>query len=136
MLKGQINDPINYTKTYWSLVKAFINVKNTSDILTLLFNNRLVSYFKEKTNFFKHCLVQQCQLFVNDNILSTNQIYETYERPRDFDIACGKILKLIDSSNPNRVHGHDDILKACSSYTSIINSNEDTFNYISKLSLA
>ena len=53
------------------IVKTFINVKNTSDIPPLMVNNRLVSYFKEKVNFFNHYLVQLCQIFANYSILPT-----------------------------------------------------------------
>ena len=94
-----------------AIVKTFINVKNTSDIPPLMVNNSFVSYFKENTNFFNHFLVQLFRIFANYSILPTKQMYLTYERLRDFDIACGKIQKLIHSFDPNKVLGHDGMLK-------------------------
>ena len=38
-----------------------------------------------------------------------NEIFYTQNRLRDFDIECGKISKLINGLNSQKVHGHDGI---------------------------
>ena len=53
--------------------------------------------------------VQQCQPIGNNSILPANQIFYTQNRPRDFDIDCGKFLNLIDGLNPHKAHDHGGI---------------------------
>ena len=36
-------------------------------------------------------------------------MFYSKNRLRGFDIDCGKILKLINGSNPHKAHGHDGI---------------------------
>ena len=59
----------------------------------------------------------QCQPIANNSILPTNQIFYTQNRLRGFGDGCGKILKLINSLNPHKAHGHDGVplrmLKLC-----------------------
>ena len=96
-------------KTYWSLMKSFVNGKKAPIISPLLFNNNLISNFKEKANIFYDFFAQQCQPIANNSILPTNQIFYTQNRLRDFDIDSGKISKLINGLNPHKAHGHDGI---------------------------
>ena len=95
-------------------MKTFVNVKKTPIIPPLLsyyypVNNNLIYNFGEKTNIFNDLFVQQCQPIANNSILPTNQIFYTQNRLWDFDIDCGKILKLINDLNPHKAHGHDGI---------------------------
>ena len=104
-------------KTYWSLMKSFVNGKKAPIISPLLFNNNLISNFKEKANIFYDFFAQQCQPIANNSILPTNQIFYTQNRLRDFNIDYGKISKLINGLNPHKAHGHDEIyirmVKSC-----------------------
>ena len=96
-------------KTYWSLMKSFVNGKKAPIISPLLFNNNLISNFKEKANIFYDFFAQLCQPIANNSILPTNQIFYTQNRLRDFDIDSGKISKLINGLNPHKAHGHNGI---------------------------
>ena len=104
-------------KTYWSLMKSFVNGKKAPIISPLLFNNNLISNFKEKANIFYDFFAQQCQPIANNSILPTNQIFYTQNRLRDFNIDYGKISKLINGLNPHKAQGHDEIyirmVKSC-----------------------
>ena len=64
---------------------------------------------KDKANIFNDFCVQQCRPITKNSILPTDQIFYTQNRLRDFDIDCGKILKLINGLNPHKAHGHDGI---------------------------
>ena len=90
-------------------MKTSINGKKTPILPPLLVNNNLISNFREKANIFNDFFVQQCQPTAKNSILSTNQIFYTQNRLRDFDIDCGKILKLINGLNPHKAHGHDGV---------------------------
>ena len=75
----------------------------------LLVSNNLISNFRKKANILNDFFVQQCQPIASNSILPTNQIFDTQNRLRDFDISCGKILKLLNGLNPHKAHGHDGI---------------------------
>ena len=75
----------------------------------LLANNNPISFFRENFNVFNDVFVQQCQPIASSSIHPTHQILYTQNRLRDFDIDCGKTLKLINELNPHKVHGHDEI---------------------------
>ena len=53
-----LNNPSTFYKTYWSIMKAFINSKKQAIIPQLLVNNKLISNFREKTNIFNDFFVQ------------------------------------------------------------------------------
>ena len=80
-------------------------------------SNNLISNFREKTNVFNDFFVQQRQPLANNSILQTNHILYTQNILNDFDIDCGKVLKLINGLHPHKAHGHDGIsirmLKLC-----------------------
>ena len=64
-------------------------------------------------------LFNKSQPIASSGILPTNKIFYTQNRPKDFDIDCGKLLKLIkiNGLNSPKAHGHDRIsirmLKLC-----------------------
>ena len=83
-------------------------------------SNNLISNFREKANVFNDFFVQQRQPLANNSILQTNQILytqNTHNTLSNFDIDCGKVLKLINGLHPHKAHGHDGIsirmLKLC-----------------------
>ena len=84
--------------------------KKTPIIHPLLVNNNLISNFRENaSNIFNDFFVHQYQSVANNSILSTKRIFYIQKRLKDFDIDCGKILKLINGLYPHKAHGHDGI---------------------------
>ena len=53
---GFKNDPKTNAKTYWSILKTFYNGKKVLIIPPLLINNKLISDFKLKANYFNDFL--------------------------------------------------------------------------------
>ena len=107
-LTKKLNNPNTSSKTYWSIMKTFVNGKKTI-IPPLLVNNNLIFNFREKANVFNDFFVQQCQAIANNSILPTYQIFYNQNRLRGFDNDCEKISKLINGLNPQKIHGHDGI---------------------------
>ena len=83
-LTKKLNNPNTSSKTYWSIMKTFVNGKKIPIIPPLLVNN-------------------------NHIILPTNQIFYIQNRLTDFDMDFGKILQLINRLNSHKAHGHDRI---------------------------
>ena len=73
--------------------------------------------FKDKANIFNDFFSKQCQHIPNNSTLPSIQSFETSNRLSTVDIDSKKILKLIQSLNSNKAHGHDSIsirmLKIC-----------------------
>ena len=90
-------------------MKTFINGLKTPIIPLLLIDNSLISKFREKAKIFNNFFVEQCQPIADNIILPISQIFYTQNKLKDFDIDCGKILKLIIGLNPQKAHGHNGI---------------------------
>ena len=106
------------SKTYWSLLKIFLNNKKILLIPPLFHENRFITDFKEKAELFNSFFSNQCSLLKNRSKLPTNLRYVTDKRlQRTINFTIDNIEKIIISLNPNKAHGHDNIsirmLKIC-----------------------
>ena len=63
----------------------------------------------EKTNIFNDFFNQQCQPMSNDDILPLIPTYYTNNRLNYISLNCNKILKVIQSLDPNKAHGQDGV---------------------------
>ena len=118
-IASKLNDPSIAPKTYWAILKSFVNGKNIPLIPPILVNDQLVTNFLEKANLFNDFFIQQCNTIENDSTLPSDLNFETAERISSFDISKDKITRIIKSLDPNKAHGHDGIsirmLKLCAS---------------------
>ena len=94
-LSSRLAYPLTSPKTYWSILKTFLNSKKIPCIPHLFHENKFITDFKEKAELFKHFFVNQCSLLSNNSVLPTNL-------PSSSDIA-----KIISRLDPNKAHGHD-----------------------------
>ena len=118
-IASKLNDPNSAPKTYWSILKLFVNGKKIPLIPPILVKDQLVTNFLEKANLFSEFFTQQCNTIENDSTLPNNLVFETTERISSFDISKDEITKIIRSLDPNKAHGYDGIsirmLKLCAS---------------------
>ena len=118
-IASKFNDPNSAPKTYWSILKSFVNGKKIPLIPPTLVKDQLVTNFLEKANLFNEFFTQQCNTIENDSTLPNDLVFETTERISSFDISKDEIPKIIRSLDPNKAHGHDGIsirmLKLCAS---------------------
>ena len=119
MLSDKLNDPHTDAKSYWSILKALCNGKKISLIPLILINNKLISNFKEKANYFNGFFASQCTQNSNDNTLPLVITPATNASLSSISFTNQDILKIIHSLNINKAHGYDDIsiklLKICDS---------------------
>ena len=100
------------TKTYWSLLKIFLNNKKIPlipPLLPLFHENRFITDFKEKAELFNSFFCNQCSLLKNCSKLPTNLRYVTHKRLRAINFTADNIEKIIVSLNSNKAHVHDSI---------------------------
>ena len=71
-LSSRLADPLTSPKTYWSILKTFLNNKKIPCIPPLFHENKFVTDFKEKAELFNHFFVNQCSLLSNNSVLPTD----------------------------------------------------------------
>ena len=106
-------------KTYWKILKTFVNGTKIPLIPPMLVGNRLVYDFLEKANLFNDYFSKQCTAIDNNSAIPANTSFVTEERLSTFEICPGDIVKIIRSLDPNKAHGPDEItirmIKMCAS---------------------
>ena len=116
-IANRLNNTQKSSKTYWSLLKIFLNNKKIPLIPPLFHENRFITDFKEKAELFNSFFSNQCSLLKNCSKLPTNLRYVTDKRLRTINFTTDNIENVIASLNPNKAHGHDNIsirmLKIC-----------------------
>ena len=105
----KFNGPTLLSKTYWSILKCFYNGKRVPVIPPLLVNNKFVTDFKAKANFFNDYFSKNCTPIANGSTLPENQVYLTNSRINSVPFFDDLIINIIRPMNVNKAHGHDDI---------------------------
>ena len=82
-------------KTYWSLLKIFLNNKKFPLKPPLFHENRFITDFKEKAELLNSFFSNQCSLLTNCSKLPTNLRYVTDKRLRTINFTAGTIEKVI-----------------------------------------
>ena len=116
-LSQKLLDPKTSQKSYWSILKTFLNNKKIPCIPPLLHQDKFVTDFKEKTNTFKNFCANQCSIVSNNSELPVTLIRKAHESLSTIDFSADDILKIIRNLDPNEAHGHDMIsiqmIKTC-----------------------
>ena len=114
---NKLSDPKAAQKTYWKILKTFLNGTKIPLIPPLLVGNQLVSDFFVQANLFNYYFSKQFTIIENNISIPANTSFENEERLSTFEICLGDIVKIIRSLDPNKAHGHDEIsiriLKIC-----------------------
>ena len=86
-LSYKLNDPETSAKAYWSILKTLYNGKKIPLIPPILVNNKLISNFKEKANYFNDFFASQCTPISNDSALpnSSNSVSNVSLSPIQFE---------------------------------------------------
>ena len=97
------------SKTYWSLLKTFVNGKKVRIIPPRLVNDKFFSNFLEKVNLFNEFFSKQCQPLQNNSTLPKSNTYQTENRLNDITFGNEKLLNIIQSLDATKAHGYDGI---------------------------
>ena len=104
-----LNDPKTAPKTYWKILKTFVNGTKTPLIPPLLVGNQLVTDFLVKANLFNDYFSQQCTTVDNDSSIPPNITFATEQKLSTLEFCTDDIVKITKSLDPNKAHGHDEI---------------------------
>ena len=102
-LSTKLANPSTSSKSYWSILKTFVNGKKIPIIPPLLVNDKFVTNFFEKANLFNEFFSKQCQPLPKSNT------YHTENRLNDITFDNKKLLKIIQSLDANKSHGYDGV---------------------------
>ena len=108
-LAFNLNDPKTAPKTYWKILKTFVNGTKIPLIPPLLVGNQLVTNFLVKANLFNDYFSQQCMTVDNDSSIPPNITFATEQKLSTLKFCTDDIVKIIKSLDPNKAHGHDEI---------------------------
>ena len=94
-MSSRLADPLTSSKTYWSILKTFLNNKKIPCIPLLFHENQFITDFKEKAELFNHYFVTYKLPQLTSKCLDSIHFWSS-------DIA-----KIISRLDPNKAHGHD-----------------------------
>ena len=103
-LSTKLANPSTSSKTYWSILKTFVNSKKVPIIPP--FPLKFVTNFLEKAYLFNEFFSKQCQPLQNNSTLPKSNTYHTKNRLNDITLDNEKLLKIIQSLDANKTHGY------------------------------
>ena len=106
-MSSRLADPLTSAKTYWSILKTFLNDKKIPSIPPLFHENKFITDFKEKAELFNHFFVNQCSLLSNSSVLPTDLPDLTNKCLDSIHFSSCDIGKIISRLDPNKAHGYD-----------------------------
>ena len=106
-LSYKLLDPKTSQKSYWSILKTFLNNKKIPCIPPILHQDKFVTDFQEKANIFNNFFTNQCCIVSNNSELLVILTRITHESLSTIDFSTNDILKIIRNLDPNKAHGHD-----------------------------
>ena len=108
-LGSKLNDPNAGPKSYWKVLRKLMNKCKTPKIPPILNNNNiLITDCKEKATSFNDYFLKQCTPNTNDSVLPPFS-YLTEKRLETITFTNEDIIKIIQSLNPNKSQGPDNI---------------------------
>ena len=106
-LSSKLANPATSSKTYWSILKFFLNNKKIPCIPPLFHENKFITNFKEKAELFNTFFANQCTLLNNSSVLPNNLAKLTNKSLDTVNFSTDDISKIINNLDPNKAHGHD-----------------------------
>ena len=105
-LSTKLANPSTSSKTYWSILKTFVNGKKIPVIPPLLANDKFVTNYLEKANLFNEFFDKQCQPLQSNSSFPHSNTYHAENRLNDITFDNEKQLKIFQSLDASKAHGY------------------------------
>ena len=106
-------DPSTSPKTYWSILKTFLNSKNILVIPPIFHDNKFITDFKQKVEIFNSHFSKQYTPLINNSKIPSECPRKSNESLSSITFEINDIMtKIIKNLDPNKSHGHD-MLSIC-----------------------
>ena len=93
-LGKKLNDPQTSPKTYWSILKRFLNKTKIPTIPPLLVNGTFKTDFRKKAGIFNTFFADQCSIINNESVLPVIN-YKTHKRLTNITISPEDLSSMI-----------------------------------------
>ena len=100
-------DPSTNPKTYWSILKTFLNNKKILVIPPSFHDNKFITDFKQKAEIFNSHYSKQCTPFINNSKIPSECPRKSNESLSSITFEINYIEKIIKNLDLNKSHGHD-----------------------------
>ena len=102
-------DPSTSPKTYWSILKTFLNNKNIllPVIPPIFHDNKYITDFKQETEIFNSHFSEQCSPLMNNSKIPSECSRKSNESLFSITFEINDTGKIIKNFDPNKSHGHD-----------------------------
>ena len=94
-LSLKLYDPKIASKTYWEILKTFVNGTKIPLIPPLLVGDQLVTDFLVKANMFNDYFSQQCTTVDNGSSIPPNITFATEQKLSTFEFCIDDIIKTL-----------------------------------------
>ena len=100
-------DPSTSPKSYWSILKTFLNNKQIPVIPQIFHDNKFITYFKQKAEIFNSHFSKQCTPLINNSKIPSECPRKSNESLSSITFEINDFEKIIKNLDPNKSHGHD-----------------------------
>ena len=91
----KLMDPTTSAKTYWPILKRFLNEKKIRCMPTLFHDNKFITHFRGKAERFSSFFSKQCSILDSGSKLPSNLVYHTNEKLSEIIFKSENIGKVI-----------------------------------------
>ena len=98
-ISKRMMNPLTSTKTYWSILKSFLNNKKIPCIPPLFHQNRYITKCKDKAELFNNFFANQCSLINNSSVRPSVLFKRTENVISSINFSSGDIAKIIQKLN-------------------------------------
>ena len=105
-ISKRMMNPLTSTKTYWSILKSFLNNKKISCIPPLFHQNRYITKCKDKAELFNNFFANHCSLINHSSVLPSLLFKQTENVISSINFGTDDNAKIIHNLDPNKAHGH------------------------------
>ena len=100
-------DPSTSLKTYWSILKTFLNNKKIPTIPPVSHDNKFITDFTQKTEIFNSHFSKECTTVINSNKIQSESSRKSNESLSSITFEIRGIEKIIKKLDPKKSHCHD-----------------------------
>ena len=94
-------------KTYWSILKTFLNNKKIPVIPPIFHDNKFITDFKQKAEIFNSHFSKPCAPLINNSKIPSECPRKSNESLFFITFEINDIEKILKNLDPNKSHGHD-----------------------------
>ena len=104
-MSNTLVDPMTSGKSYWSILKMFLNNGKIPCIPPLRHHNKYIPDFKEKVGIFN--FAEQCFSINNSSKLPSTILKRTEKIVLSVSFSSNVNAKIVRELDPNKADGHD-----------------------------